>query len=253
MNKIKQPIPYITSRNVSKYFYDQHHKPVTACENIDLTVHKHEFVCIVGPSGCGKSTFLRMVAGLMQPDHGTIDIADDLKQAMIFQNAALFPWLSVWDNIAFGLTMKGASNKVIEKAVQAQLKNMDLVRDAHQHPKELSGGMKQRVGIARALAIEPDILLLDEPFSALDAFTAERLRQDILRIWEAEKRTMLMVTHLVEEAVEMADRIIVMTKRPGQIKAVVEVDLPRPRNLRSPAFYKLVDRVRDLVVTEHVF
>lgn len=237
--------------SVTKYFRVERRRPLVACEDISFEVKPHEFVCIIGPSGCGKSTLLRIVAGLMQADSGEVEIPSDAKVSMIFQNAAIFPWLTVRDNIAFGLTMQKASHARAERMVHEQLRAMGLEHAAHQHPKELSGGMKQRVGIARALAVEPDILLLDEPFSALDAFTAETLRQDVLRVWESQKRTMLMVTHLVEEAVEMADRIIVLTKRPGRIKAIVPVTLKRPRKVRSAEFYKLVDHVRDLVVSEH--
>jgi len=243
--------PLISSQGVSKYFHGAHNKTIVACEDITFDVAPHEFVCIVGPSGCGKSTFLRIVAALMKPDMGHLEIDPSQRLSMIFQNAAVFPWLTVHDNIAFGLTMQGASPATIKKAVATQIKNMGLEHTEGQHPKELSGGMKQRVGIARALAVNPDILLLDEPFSALDAFTAERLRQDVLASWESEKRTMLMVTHLVEEAVEMADRVIVLTKHPGRIKAIVPIDLPRPRNTRSAAFYKLVDHIRELVIPEH--
>lgn len=243
--------PSIISQGITKYFLNEKAQQVIACEDLSFEVADHEFVCIVGPSGCGKSTFLRIVAGLMEPDGGTLELDPQSRLSMIFQNAAVFPWLNVRDNIAFGLTMQDVAPQTINKTVQAQIKNMGLEAAALQHPKELSGGMKQRVGIARALAVDPDILLLDEPFSALDAFTAERLRLDVLKGWEAEKRTMLMVTHLVEEAVEMADRIVVMTKRPGRIKAIVKVDLPRPRKTRSTAFYKLVDHVRDLVIPEH--
>lgn len=242
--------PVIETRKVTKFFPGEKGKPVIACEDISLTVNEHEFVCIVGPSGCGKSTFLRVIAGLMRPDEGTVELEPGARQAMVFQNAAIFPWLNVEDNIGFGLTMTGAQEDIKHKRVSLELKQMGLEHAAHLHPKELSGGMKQRVGIARALAVDPDILLLDEPFSALDAFTAERLRKDVLEIWRSKKRTVLMVTHLVEEAVQMADRIIVMTNKPGRIKTEVKVDLPRPRNMRSKEFYKIVDKVHDLVIAE---
>lgn len=251
MNK-KSPAknPVIETHHVTKFFRDEHGKPIVACEDVSLTVDEHEFVCIVGPSGCGKSTFLRIVAGLMKADEGTLELEPGARQAMVFQNAAIFPWLTVSDNIGYGLTMSGVPDRVREAAINQQLEQMSLKHAAHLHPKELSGGMKQRVGIARALAVSPDILLLDEPFSALDAFTAEKLRKDVLEIWRSQKRTVLMVTHLVEEAVQMADRIIVMTNRPGRIKTVIDVDLPRPRDMRSKAFYKLVDTVHDLVIAE---
>lgn len=248
---MKHDTPIIHTSRVTKFFRDDHHHPVIACEDITIDVKPNELVCIVGPSGCGKSTFLRIVAGLMKADSGEVKVADDARLSMIFQNAALFPWLTVSENIAYGLAMQGESQEVIAKHVKAQIKHMGLEAAANLHPKELSGGMKQRVGIARALAVDPDILLLDEPFSALDAFTAERLRADFLTLWRKERWTMLMVTHLVEEAVQMADRIVVMSKRPGKVKAIIDVKLPRPRQLRSPAFFKIVDQVRELVIPEH--
>ena len=248
---MKNDTPLIHSERVTKFFRDDKHQPIIACEDITIDVRANEMVCIVGPSGCGKSTFLRIVAGLMKADSGEMTVAPDSRLSMIFQNAALFPWLTVSENIAYGLTMQGMAPDAIAKHVHNQIRHMNLEAAAHLHPKELSGGMKQRVGIARALAIEPDILLLDEPFSALDAFTAERLRADFLTLWRKERWTMLMVTHLVEEAVQMADRIVVMSKRPGKVKAIIDVDLPRPRKLRSPEFFKLVDKVRELVIPEH--
>lgn len=248
---MKSDTPIIKSERVTKFFRDDHHQPVIACEDISIDVKPQELVCIVGPSGCGKSTFLRIVAGLMHADSGIVSVAQDTTLSMIFQNAALFPWLTVTENIAYGLAMQQLPTDEIAARVKTEITHMGLEAAANLHPKELSGGMKQRVGIARALAVRPDVLLLDEPFSALDAFTAERLRHDLLKLWHKERWTMLMVTHLVEEAVQMADRIVVMSKRPGKVKAIVDVNLPRPRQLRSPAFFKIVDQVRELVIPEH--
>ncbi len=239
-----------TATNITKAFRDERGRRSLALEDISIDIKAGEFVAIVGPSGCGKSTFLRIVAGLMPTDSGQLERSKDIRQAMVFQNAAIFPWLTVWDNIAFGLKMRGAPQHNTQHIVQRELEQMGLEHAIWNHPKELSGGMKQRVGIARALAVEPNFLLLDEPFSALDAFTAEKLRHDVLRIWEQQRQSVLMVTHLIEEAVEMADRIVVLSDRPGRVKKIIDVDLKRPRNIRSHDFYQLVDSIRDLVVHE---
>ena len=237
-----------TTTNITKAFRNEKGRRSLALEDISLSAKAGEFVCIVGPSGCGKSTFLRIVAGLMAADSGQIKRSNEIRQAMVFQNAAIFPWLTVWDNIAFGLKMQGTSQHDTQHIVQRELEQMGLEHAVWNHPKELSGGMKQRVGIARALAVEPNFLLLDEPFSALDAFTAEKLRHDVLNIWEQQRQSVLMVTHLIEEAVEMADRIVVLSDRPGRIKKIIDVDFSRPRNIRSHSFYQLVDEIRDLVI-----
>lgn len=214
--------------------------------DINFKVKKGEFVCIVGPSGCGKSTLLRIVSGLVKPTSGEINL-ESKKLAMVFQNFALFPWLTVEENVAFGLKMLGSKKSEAEKIVKEQIAAMGLSGVEEKHPKELSGGMRQRVGIARALAINPEVLLLDEPFSALDIFTAKKLRADLLAIWKERKLTILMVSHLVEEAVELADRILVMSANPGKIKETINVDLGRPRNTRSEEFYQHVDGIEKLI------
>lgn len=211
--------------------------------DINFEVKRGEFVCIVGPSGCGKSTLLRIIAGLTLPTSGRIKIAQNVKPSMVFQNFALFPWLTVEKNVAFGLKMALMEESKMKKIVKEQIASIGLSGVENKHPKELSGGMKQRVGIARALAISPEILLLDEPFSALDVFNAKKLRADLLSIWQERKLTILMVSHLVEEAVELSDRVVVMSASPGKIKEIVNIDQTRPRDLRSESFYHYVDGI----------
>lgn len=220
---------------------------IAALKKVNLDIFSHEFLCLIGPSGCGKSTLLRIIAGLEKPTSGQIVRQTAIKQAMIFQNFALFPWLTVGENIGFGLKMSGLTPEIIKTKVHYYAELMGLTEFLDKHPKELSGGMKQRVGIARSLAIEPDILLMDEPFSALDAFTAKKLRADLLRIWEEKKLTVVMVTHLVEEAVQLADRIAVFSPRPGTITNIIENNLERPRNVRSETFYQRTDRLEHLI------
>ena len=236
----------LTVHNISQSFPDGRGNQVLALDKINLDVQKNEFVCLVGPSGCGKSTLLRLVAGLQTPADGTIELSPDVRLSMIFQNFALFPWLTVTQNIDFGLQMANEDVHKSHEVVKKLIEEMGLTEFADSHPKELSGGMKQRVGIARALAVNPSMLLLDEPFSALDAFTAQKLRAELLKIWGG-RMAVLMVTHLVEEAVQIADRIIVLSARPGHILKEVKVDLPRPRQLRNEKFYKLVDQITKIV------
>jgi NitT/TauT family transport system ATP-binding protein len=239
----------ISTKGISKTFVSKGER-MEVLKDVDLTVTPSEFVALIGPSGCGKSTFLRILLGLIKADSGEVIDNHEAVKTMIFQNFALFPWLTVEKNVAFGLAMGNKSPQEIKKQVSSYIHEMGLKGFEEQHPKELSGGMKQRVGIARALAMQPDILFMDEPFSSLDAFTAERLRQDILSIWMKQKMTVVMVTHLVEEAVEMADRVVVFSPRPGTIKEVIPITLDRPRNKRSPEFYKIVDSITKLVIDE---
>jgi len=206
----------------------------TALAGINLNIMKGEFLAIVGPSGCGKSTFLEIVAGLIKPTSGSIYIdgvpitGPDHNRGIVFQGYALFPWRTVMGNVAYGLEEKGVSD--IEKNCREYISLVGLSGFEDHYPHELSGGMKQRVAIARALAYDPDILLMDEPFAALDAQTREVLQGELLRIWNETKKTVLFVTHNIEEAVFLADRIAVMSGRPGVIKKVIEVPLSRPRS-----------------------
>ena len=236
----------ISAKNIGQYF-EINGKRQKVLAEINLEVKKGQFVCIVGPSGCGKSTLLRIIANLIKPSNGSVETKSGVKPAMVFQNFALFPWLTVEENIGFGLKMNNVSAEKIRHVVHRELKDMELSGVESKHPKELSGGMKQRVGIARALSMEPEILLLDEPFSSLDVFTANKLRDDLLAIWKERQLSILMVSHLVEEAVKLADEVLVMSANPGKINEKVAINLSRPRNERSEDFYRLVDKITKII------
>lgn len=228
---------------ISKSF-DTENTELKVLDNINLNVESGEFVTLIGPSGCGKSTLLRIIAGLERQDSGEVIWKDNPKISFVFQNFALFPYLTVSENIAFGLKMQGENPRLIKRIVEDLISEVGLNGFENKHPKELSGGMKQRVGIARALAMDPNVLLLDEPFSALDEFTAENLRKLFLRVWRDRLLTVIMVTHLVPEALELSDKIVVLTSRPGAVKQLIENKLKRPRNLRSKDFFALEDKVK---------
>lgn len=232
----------IKVENVSKKF-ELENEEVTAFENVSFEVAPGEFLAVIGPSGCGKSTLLRNLAGLQTPTSGKIEYSTPPKIGMVFQNFALFPYLTVFENIEFGLKMQGMEKNKRKALVYELIGEVGLSGYEQKHPKELSGGMKQRVGIARALAIEPNLFLLDEPFSSLDEFTAEVLRKLLVDIWEKRNITVILVTHLVRESIELADKILVMTKSPGKVKTIIENYLKRPRNSRSSEFFELEDRL----------
>ncbi len=185
--------------DLSHSFNEENKRNFDVIKNVSFSVKKGEFLSIVGPSGSGKSTLLRIIAGLIQPTRGSVELNTD-KRAMVFQNFAIFPWLTVHDNIGFGLKMANITKKERKAIVSEKIKEVGLTGFDKKYPKELSGGMRQRVGIARALAVNPELLIMDEPFSSLDTFTAEKLRSDLLDIWNKYKMTVVMVTHLVEEA-----------------------------------------------------
>ncbi len=221
---------------------------------VGVTMHvaEGEFVAVVGPSGCGKSTLLRIIMGLERPSTGKVLYSGqeltglNLRASMAFQTFALIPWLTVKENVALGLEARKVEPDEIERRVARYIGLMDLQGFEDAYPRELSGGMKQRVGLARALAVEPELLCLDEPFSALDALTAQTLRDEFLDIWLAKKtglKAILMITHLIEEAVYMADRVLVMSRRPGKILADLPLTLPRPRNRRSEEFENMCDAI----------
>ncbi len=239
-------------RNVTKAYGTMTQRPQVVLEHINLSVHQHEFVSIVGPSGCGKSTLLRIMMGLVKPEDGEVYYHGNKisrvceAMAMVFQTFALFPWLNVVENVELGLEGKPFSKEEKRKRVLDVVKIIGLEGYEEAYPRELSGGMKQRVGVARAMVSEPEILLMDEPFSSLDPLTATHLREEALHLWadpNLPPEAVVMVTHNVEEAVYMADRIIILTARPGTISKEVRIDIPRPRDPRSPELYKLVDEI----------
>jgi NitT/TauT family transport system ATP-binding protein len=225
---------------------------LVAVDRVSVDIAPGEFFVIVGPSGCGKTTLLRILAGLETASAGLIEIdtpagSDRPANSMVFQGESIFPWMTVWNNAAYGLRMRNAPAAVINERVGHYLDATGLTRFAGYYPHQLSGGMKQRVSIARAFANDPEILLMDEPFSALDAQNKLLLQEELLRIWEAQKKTVVFITHSVDEAVYLGDRIMVMTAQPGRVKSFVRVPLPRPRNLielqKAPEFGELVHRI----------
>jgi NitT/TauT family transport system ATP-binding protein len=221
-----------------EHVYQSDFSTVTALAKVSLTVADGEFVALLGPSGCGKSSLLRIVAELLRPTAGSVQIYSSRDQvngrpktALVFQEYALFPWRTVLDNVVFSLEMRGVPRDERLDRARNVLARVGLQSFAGAYPHQLSGGMRQRVGIARALAAEPEVLLMDEPFGALDAQTRTILQEELLRVWESERKTVLYVTHSIDEAVYMSDRVVLLSARPGRIKAEYTVDLSRPRNI----------------------
>ncbi|MBV9496142.1 MAG: ABC transporter ATP-binding protein [Acidobacteria bacterium] len=216
-------------------------------EDVDLDVREGELVCILGPSGCGKSTLLNIVGGFLQPTSGSVTIdgepvtGPDPRRIFVFQERGVFPWLTVEGNIGFGLHKLSEAEQ--QKRIAHYVNLVGLRGFEKSYPRELSGGMKQRLEVARALAVDPDVLYLDEPFGALDSITRLQMRRELLRIWQAEKKTILFVTHDIEESVQLADRVVVMSTRPARIRRVVEIDIPHPRDLSSARYIELRDSI----------
>ncbi|NHQ85645.1 ABC transporter ATP-binding protein [Iodobacter sp. HSC-16F04] len=229
---------------------------VVALRDISLEIPNGQFVCLLGPSGCGKSTLLNAVAGFSHPTSGSITVdGAQIKdtgpdRGMVFQEYALFPWMTVEQNIAFGLAIQKMPQEQIDSKVAELLETLKLMEFRKRFPKDLSGGMRQRVAIARILALNSPIMLMDEPFGALDALTRRSLQDELLKIWQEHKKTILFVTHSIEESIYLADRIIVLTYRPGTVKRDVLVDIPRPRDPSSAEFNALKRELGALVMEE---
>jgi ABC-type nitrate/sulfonate/bicarbonate transport system ATPase subunit len=252
------PPAKLSIQSLSKIYNADGHV-VTAIDAIDLTIHNKEFATILGPSGCGKSTLLRIVAGLLKPTSGVVRLdghpigGPGRDRGMVFQSYTLFPWLTVKENIQFGLGIAGLPRPQQEQIAQEFVEKVGLKGFERAYPKALSGGMKQRVAIARALANNPDVLLLDEPFGALDAQTRSLMQELLTQVWEELHQTILFVTHDVEEAIFLSDRVFVMTARPGRIKAEIEIPLQRPRSYELKAaetFLELKKRALTLIREE---
>jgi NitT/TauT family transport system ATP-binding protein len=239
--------PFITIKNLSKIFpRKEGRRSLHVLNDINLTIHKGEFVILLGPSGCGKSTLLRLITGMEEKSHGEIIFHEkfDLdKVGFVFQDFGLLAWLTVEENVELGLIGRNVPPVLRKQKVKKILEHFGLSQFEKNRPFELSGGMKQRVGLARAFVTDPEIIFLDEPFSELDFFTSESLRKALLDLWEDRKATIVMVSHYIDEAIELADRVAVFSDRPGTIVEIVKNELARPRDHRSAAFFALEDEV----------
>jgi len=240
----------ISLEYISKIFREPGLKPLVTLERIGFHVHEREIFCLLGPSGSGKSTLLRIMSGLETATSGAVVYDPSIKigdVSFIFQQFGLLPWLTVAENIGLGLTARNVPEHHKKQRIDYELEAFGLEKFANNYPHELSGGMKQRVGIARALATNPKVLFMDEPFSELDSFTAEELRKELLAIWQERKLTIVIVTHVISEAIELADRIAVLTRLPGRIEKIVENTLGRPRAMRTPEAFALEDELHSLI------
>ncbi len=240
---------------ITKHFHHLGQK-VHTLHDVTFDIHSKEFICIVGPSGCGKSTLLKIIAGLDIPTEGHVKLWGEKlegphpKIGMVFQNFALYPWRTVFQNIEFGLEMLKFPKEERRNIAQELVEHVGLKGYENAYPRDISGGMKQRVGIARALAVDPEIILLDEAFSAVDEFTAQILRSEVLELWEEKEKTFVLVTHNLGEALEMADKILVLTSKPAKVKHTYHVDLQRPRNRSEPKFAKCQTDLFELLKNE---
>ncbi len=252
--------PLIRIDNVNKT-YQSGIGDVVALQNVTLNIAENEFVAIVGPSGCGKTTLLNILAGLETFDSGIVSfngepiVGPGIDRGVIFQQYALFPWLTVRKNMEFGLKYRGYSKQKQKEITDHYMEIVGLTEFANAYPKELSGGMKQRVAIARGYATSPKVLLMDEPFGALDAQTRAQLQEDLLRTWEAEAKTIFFITHDVEEAVLLSQKVVIMSARPGRVKEIVPVDLPYPRNQETkmlPRFNEIKNAIWANVYQEYL-
>lgn len=246
--------------NVKK-IYQTRKGEMTALNGVNLDIKENEFICVVGPSGCGKSTLLNIIAGLDTPTSGAVYIdgkkieGTGTERGVVFQQYALFPWLTVLKNVMFGLKLQGKNDAEAKEIAMKYIKMVQLEDFVNHYPKELSGGMKQRVAIARAYAVKPEVLLMDEPFGALDAQTRTQLQTELLKTWESERKTCFFITHDVDEAIILAQRVIVMSARPGRIKDIVDIDIPYPRDQEtkmSPRFMELKNHIWSQVYQEYL-
>ena len=244
-----------------KKVYQGRNGAVTALNGVDLEIKENEFICVVGPSGCGKSTLLNIIAGLEDATEGAVYIDDrkiegtGVERGVVFQQYALFPWMTVLKNVMFGPTLQGKSTAEAKEIAMKYIKMVQLEEFVDHYPKELSGGMKQRVAIARAYANNPEVLLIDEPFGALDAQTRTQLQSELLEMWERERKTCFFITHDVEEAIILAQRVVIMSARPGRIKDVVNIDIPYPRDQEtkmSQRFLELKNHIWGQVYQEYL-
>ncbi len=261
MNHVSDKV-VIQAKDVGKVYNPNTDEEIIALQDVNLSVRAGEFVSLIGPSGCGKSTLLRLIANLIDPTSGVLQINDksplqarlDRDYGMVFQSATLYRWRTVSRNVQLPLEIMGYGRDERRDCAQKMLEMVELGEFGNHYPWQLSGGMQQRVAIARALAFEPSLLLMDEPFGALDEFTRERMNQEILRIWDQTQTTVIFVTHSISEAVFLSNRIVVMSPRPGRITTVVDVDLPYPRNYdtrESTQYFEKITEVRELLRDAH--
>ena len=253
MTTMKDAVPKVAARGVSVSYGSLH-----ALHDVSLEVRDGSFVCLLGPSGCGKTTLLNAIAGFVAPSSGEI-LADGARvrapgadRGMVFQEYALFPWFTIEENVQYGPRLRNVDKARLTEISDHYLELVHLAAIKHRYPNQLSGGQRQRVAIARALANQPNILLMDEPFGALDAMTREALQEELLNIWEAERRTCLFVTHSIGEAVFLADTVVIMQAHPGRIQIVMENPLPRPRDRTSDAFFSVYRQIDECLRATHV-
>lgn len=246
--------------NVKKT-YASRNGEVVALNGVSLDIKENEFITVVGPSGCGKSTLLNIIAGLEKPTSGKVFcdnrevLGTGTERGVVFQQYALFPWLTVKGNVAFGINLQGVRGKEVDELAMKYIKMVDLEDFVDHYPKELSGGMKQRVAIARAYAANPSVLLMDEPFGALDAQTRTQLQEELLHTWEKEQKTCFFITHDVDEAIILGQKVVIMSARPGRIKEVVDINIPFPRNQEtkiSPEFLEAKNYIWSQVYKEYL-
>ena len=246
--------------NVKK-IYNSRNGEMIALNGVSLDIYENEFICVVGPSGCGKSTLLNIIAGLLEPSSGKVYcdgkevVGTGTERGVVFQQYALFPWMTVKKNVMFGLNLQGIKGAEAEEKALKYIKMVQLEDFLDHYPKELSGGMKQRVAIARAYAVNPSVLLMDEPFGALDAQTRTQLQSELLETWEKERKTCFFITHDVDEAIILAQKVIIMSARPGRIKEIVDINIPYPRTQETkmaPEFLELKNHIWSQVYQEYL-